>query len=121
MKLRVRIANQRQRREYRVRNSVRATGRLRLSVFRSNNHIYAQVIDDVEGKTLVSASPTEKDLGGAGKYNGNKDAAARVGAAIGKRAVEKGISQVAFDRGRFKYHGRVAALADAAREAGLDF
>lgn len=121
MKLRKRIAKQRVRRGFRVRNAVRATGRIRLSVFRSNNHIYAQIIDDSQGVTVVAASTTEKDLGGAGKHNGNKEAAARVGAALGKRAVEKGIVQVAFDRGRYKYHGRVAALADAAREAGLDF
>jgi large subunit ribosomal protein L18 len=81
----------------------------------------AQIIDDAEGKTLVSASTLEQELGGAGKCQGNKEAAARVGAALGKRAVEKGISEVAFDRGRYKYHGRIAALADAAREAGLKF
>jgi len=121
MKLRVRIAKQRERRTFRVRNAVRATDRLRLSVFRSNNHMSAQIIDDADGKTLVSASSTEKELGGAGKYNGNKKAAAQVGAALGKRAKAKGITQVAFDRGRYQYHGRVAALAEAAREAGLDF
>ncbi|MBX3441855.1 MAG: 50S ribosomal protein L18 [Planctomyces sp.] len=121
MKLRVRIAKQRERRGFRVRNTVRATGRLRLSVFRSGKHIYAQIIDDAEGRTLASASSTESELGGAGKNQGNKDAATRVGAAIGQRAKERGITQVAFDRGRYKYHGRVAALADAAREAGLDF
>jgi len=121
MKLQTRIAKQRQRRGFRVRNAVRATGRLRLSVYRSNNHMYAQIIDDSVGRTLVSASTTESDLGGAGKHHGNKEAAARVGSALGARAVQQGITQVAFDRGRFRYHGRVAALADAAREAGLDF
>jgi large subunit ribosomal protein L18 len=121
MKLMTQIAKQRERRGYRVRNAVRATGRIRLSVFRSNHHIYAQIIDDAKGETIVAASSTEKELGGAGKHNGNKEAATRVGAALGKRAIEKGISKVAFDRGRYKYHGRVAALADAAREAGLDF
>jgi large subunit ribosomal protein L18 len=121
MKIKTQIAKQRERRGFRVRNVVRKTGRLRLSVHRSNNHMYAQIIDDAAGKTLVAASTTEKELGGAGKPQGNKEAAARVGAAIGKRAKEKGIEQVAFDRGRYKYHGRVAALADAAREAGLDF
>ena len=83
--------------------------------------MYAQIIDDSTGKTLVSASTVEKDLGGAGTYQGNKDAAARVGKTLGERAKAAGIEQVAFDRGRYKYHGRVAALADAAREAGLDF
>jgi large subunit ribosomal protein L18 len=121
MKLATRIAKQRTRRGFRVRNQVRSTGRLRLTVFRSNLHMYAQIIDDATGQTLVAAATTEKELGGAGSYQGNKDAAARVGAALGQRAKEKGIEKVAFDRGRYKYHGRVAALADAAREAGLDF
>ncbi len=121
MKLATRISKQRIRRGFRVRNQVRATGRLRLTVYRSNLHMYAQIIDDSTGKTLVSASTTEKELGGAGTYQGNKDAAAKVGAAIGQRAKAAGIEKVAFDRGRYKYHGRVAALADAAREAGLDF
>ncbi|MCL4111584.1 UNVERIFIED_CONTAM: hypothetical protein GTU68_033524 [Idotea baltica] len=80
-----------------------------------------EIIDDVAGVTLCSASTAEGSLGGTGKYNGNVEAAARVGDAIGKRATEKGISAVVFDRGTFKYHGRVAALADAAREAGLKF
>ena len=121
MRLEKRIAKQRERRTFRVRNRCRATGRPRLSVFRSNNHIYAQLIDDVDGKTIVSASTTEKGLGGVAKDNGNKAAAARVGEAIGKRAVEKGITDVSFDRGSYRYHGRVAALADAARSAGLNF
>jgi large subunit ribosomal protein L18 len=121
MKLQKRIANQRVRRGFRVRNKCRATGRPRLSVFRSNKHIYAQIIDDHAGKTVVSASSTEKDLGGAGEVGANKASATKIGAAIGKRAVAAGITQVSFDRGRYKYHGRVAALADAARKAGLEF
>ena len=91
-----------------------------MTVHRSNNHIYAQIIDDTVGKTLVSASTIEKELGGAG-YHGNVTAASKIGQAIGQRALSKGIQQVCFDRGRYKYHGRVAALATAARAAGLDF
>jgi large subunit ribosomal protein L18 len=87
-------------------------------VFRSNRHIYAQVIDDQAGRTLVSASSTEQELGGAG---GNAANAQQIGEAIGKRAVDAGISEVCFDRGRYRYHGRVAALANAARKAGLQF
>jgi large subunit ribosomal protein L18 len=121
MRLEKRIAKQRERREFRVRNTCRATGRPRLSIHRSNNHIYAQVIDDVAGKTIASACSTEKDLGGVAKDNGNVDAAKKVGAAIGKRAVANGVTVVSFDRGSYRYHGRVAALADAAREAGLQF
>ena len=121
MSVKQRIAKQRERRTFRVRNQVRrsANGRPRLSVFRSNKHIYAQLIDDAAGKTLVSASTVEKDV--AGETGGNKEAAAQVGQLLGRRAVEKGIKEVVFDRGRYKYHGRVAALADAAREAGLEF
>jgi large subunit ribosomal protein L18 len=92
-----------------------------MSVFRSNKHIYAQVIDDVASRTLVSASSTEKALGGAGKDNGNVESARRVGRALAERCRAAGIQQIAFDRGRYKYHGRIAALADAAREGGLDF
>ena len=108
---------------FRVRNRIRQTSdhRPRLTVFRSNNHIYAQIIDDNEGKTLVSASTVEKDVYGAGNYAGNKDAASKVGSTLAQRATEKGIREVVFDRGRYKYHGRVAALADAARQGGLDF
>jgi large subunit ribosomal protein L18 len=90
-------------------------------VFRSNKHMYAQIIDDAQGVTLVSASSTEKSLGGAGSYSGNKDAASIIGKAIAERALEKGIKEVVFDRGTYKYHGRVQALADAAREGGLEF
>lgn len=121
MKLAKRVKKRRVRRAHRVRNVSRATGRVRLSVFRSNKHIYAQVIDDVAGKTLVSASTTEKELGGPGSSGGSKDEAEKVGAAIGQRAVAAGINEVSFDRGSYKYHGRVAALADAARKAGLQF
>lgn len=117
------LAKQRDRRRFRVRNKVRrsATGRPRLSVFRSNSHIYAQIIDDQQGRTLISASTVEKEIAGPGQKAGNKAGAERVGALLAKRAIEKGITQVAFDRGLYKYHGRVAALADAAREAGLEF
>ena len=90
----------------------------RLNVFRSAKHIYAQIIDDVKGVTLVSASTVEKDFEG---FGGNKDAAKKVGQIIGKRAIEKGIEKVVFDRGGYLYHGRVAELADGARESGLKF
>ncbi len=120
MRIQKRIAKQRTRRAHRVRNRVRATGRPRLSVFRSNKHIYAQIIDDAAGRTIVSASTKEASVGG-GAVGGDRDAAAKVGTAIAERAKEKGITQVAFDRGIYQYHGRVAALADAAREQGLDF
>lgn len=118
-----RLAKQKKRRRFRVRNRVRrdAHGRMRLSVFRSNRHMYAQVIDDSTGTTVVAASTVESGLGGAGTIASNKEAAARVGSEIAKRAVEKGVTDVVFDRGVCSYHGRVAALADAAREAGLNF
>lgn len=121
MKLGKRIAKQRIRRAYRVRNRIRAAGRPRLTVFRSNKHIYAQIIDDAQGRTLVSASTVEQDLGGAGTASGNKAAAAKVGKVLAERAKEAGITEVGFDRSAYKYHGRVAALADAAREGGLSF
>jgi large subunit ribosomal protein L18 len=98
-----------------------AKGKPRLSVFRSNKHMYAQIIDDESGQTLVSASTVEKALFGPGSYAGNKDAAAKVGTLLAERAKERGIEVVVFDRGDYKYHGRVAALADAAREGGLQF
>ncbi|HKC62242.1 MAG TPA: 50S ribosomal protein L18 [Pyrinomonadaceae bacterium] len=103
----------------RIRRKVRgSTERPRLAVYRSINHIYAQVIDDERGQTLVSASTTEKDLrGGTG---GNVEAAQRVGRAIAERALAAGINSVVFDRGGYLYHGRVKALTDAAREAGLN-
>ena len=113
---------QRQRRKYRVRKRFGGTAeRPRLSVFRSNKHIYVQLIDDQEGKTLVAASTREKSVQKSVKYGGNKDAATVIGKTIGKRAEKAGIKQICFDRGPFKYHGRVAALAEAAREAGLSF
>jgi large subunit ribosomal protein L18 len=121
MKLQKRITVQQQRRAFRVRNTVRAAGRLRLTVFRSNKHIYAQIIDDAQGQTLVAASTAEADFRKAGKSGGNTDAAEEVGKLLATRAKEKGIEAVAFDRGPYRYHGRVQALADAARAEGLDF
>ena len=103
----------------RIRRKVRGnTARPRLAVYRSLNHIYAQVIDDFEGQTLVSASTTEKELRGA--TGGNLEAARRIGKTIAERAIAKGISSVVFDRGGYLYHGRIKALTDAAREAGLN-
>jgi large subunit ribosomal protein L18 len=103
----------------RIRRKVRGTTeRPRLAIYRSLNHIYAQVIDDERGQTIVSASTTEKDLrGGTG---GNVDAARRVGRAIAERALATGVNSVVFDRGGYVYHGRIKALTDAAREAGLN-
>jgi large subunit ribosomal protein L18 len=106
----------------RMRNRLNGTTeRPRLCVFRSNNHMYAQVIDDTVGKTLVAASTLEKEVKDQVEKTNNVDAAAYLGTVIGKRAVEKGISKVVFDRGGFIYQGKIAALADAAREAGLEF
>jgi len=103
----------------RIRRKVKgSTERPRLAIYRSLNHIYAQVIDDERGLTLVSASTTEKDL--KGNTGGNLDAARRVGRAIAERAIGAGISSVVFDRGGYVYHGRIKALTDAAREAGLN-
>ena len=103
----------------RIRRKVKgSTDRPRLAIYRSLNHIYAQVIDDRNGQTLVSASTIEKDL--RGNSGGNVDAARRIGAAIAERALSKGIEQVVFDRGGYLYHGRVKALTDAARAAGLN-
>lgn len=121
MKIQQRVAKQKWRRSHRVRNKVRSSGRLRLSVFRSNRHISAQIIDDTAGKTLVAASTLEKSLGGVGQAHNDIESAQKVGRAIAARAKEKGVAQVAFDRGSYSYHGRIAALAEAAREAGLDF
>ena len=104
---------------HRIRRKVRGnTERPRLAIYRSLNHIYAQVIDDRVGQTLVSASTTEKDL--RSNSGGNLDAARRVGQVIAERAIAKGIEQVVFDRGGYLYHGRVKALTDAARAAGLN-
>ena len=109
------------RRAFRVRNKARKTGRARLSVFRSNKHIYAQLIDDVNGRTLAAASTNEKELGGVGSAHADVEAAAKVGEAIAKRAGEAGVTEVVFDRGSYRYHGRVAAVADGARKGGLSF
>ena len=110
------------RRRSRVRRGLRrkSAGRPRLSVFRSNKHIYAQVIDDANGLTVASASSLDKDLRDKGK-GGDKEAAGAVGKLVAERAVAKGVSDVVFDRGPYLYHGRVKALADAAREGGLSF
>ena len=106
----------------RMRNRFSGTAeRPRLSVFRSNNHMYVQIIDDTVGNTLVSASTLEKDVKAELTKTNNVDAAAYLGTVIAKRALEKGIETVVFDRGGFIYQGKVAALADAAREAGLKF
>ena len=106
----------------RIRNRFSGTTeRPRLAVFRSNNHMYAQIIDDTVGKTLFAASTLEKDVQSELEKTNNVDAAAYVGTVIAKRALEKGITTVVFDRGGYIYHGKVAALAEAAREAGLVF
>ncbi len=106
----------------RMRNRLSGTAaRPRLSVFRSNNHMYAQIIDDVAGVTLASACTLEKEVKGELEKTNNVEAAAYLGTVIGKRALEKGINTVVFDRGGYIYQGKVAALADAAREAGLVF
>ena len=105
-----------------IRNRFSGTAqRPRLAVFRSNNHMYAQIIDDTVGNTLVSASTLEKEISAEIEKTNNVDAAAYLGTVIAKRAIEKGIKEVVFDRGGFIYQGKVAALADAAREAGLEF
>lgn len=109
----------RQKRHLRVRNHIAGTAaRPRLNVFRSLKNIYAQIIDDEKGVTLVSASSKDK---GFSQYGGNVEAAKAIGSAVAKKALEKGITEVVFDRGGYIYHGRVAALAEAAREAGLKF
>ena len=106
----------------RMRNRFSGTAeRPRLSVFRSNNHMYAQIIDDVAGNTLVAASTLEKDVKAELEKTNNVEAAAYLGTVIAKRAIEKGITTVVFDRGGFIYQGKIQALADAAREAGLEF
>ena len=105
-----------------IRNRFSGTAeRPRLAVFRSNNHMYAQIIDDTVGNTLVAASTLEKDVKAELEKTNNVDAAAYLGTVIAKRAIEKGIKQVVFDRGGFIYQGKIQALADAAREAGLEF
>ena len=115
-------AQMRQKKHRRLRNRFSGTAeRPRLAVFRSNNHMYAQIIDDTVGNTLVSASTLEKEIKAELEKTNNVDAAAYLGTVIAKRAIEKGIKEVVFDRGGFIYQGKVAALADAAREAGLEF
>ena len=111
----------RRRRRVRTALRARASGKPRLSVHRSGRHIYAQVIDDAAGKTLASASSLDKDLKARLKGGGNKDAAVEVGKLVAERAIKAGIKNVVFDRGGYRYHGRVKALADAAREGGLEF
>ena len=106
----------------RIRNRFSGTAeRPRLAVFRSNNHMYARIIDDTVGNTLVSASTLEKEIKAELEKTNNVDAAAYLGTVIAKRALEKGITEVVYDRGGFIYQGKIAALADAAREAGLQF
>ncbi len=115
------LAQTRARRGYRVRNRIRkfAAGRPRLTVFRSNKHTYAQLVDDVAGRTLAAASTTESTFGG--KAAGDADAAKQVGALIAERAKAAGVTEVVFDRGRYAFHGRVAAVAAGARDGGLSF
>jgi large subunit ribosomal protein L18 len=117
------VADRTVRRTAKVRRNIRrAAGiRARLSVFRSSKHIYAQVIDDADSQTVVSASSLEKDMRGNLKTGANVEAAKAVGKRLAERAAAKGIKEVVFDRGGYLYHGRVKALADAAREGGLDF
>ncbi len=115
-------AEVRRKKHKRIRNHLAGTAeRPRLAVFRSNSHMYAQVIDDTVGKTLVSASTLEKEVKSELEKTNNVEAAAYLGTVIGKRALDKGITTVVYDRGGFIYHGKVKALAEAAREAGLDF
>jgi large subunit ribosomal protein L18 len=117
------VADRTLRRTAKVRRNVRraAGERARLSVFRSSKHIYAQLIDDASGRTVVSASSLEKDMRGSLKTGANIEAAKAVGKRLAERAAAKGIKEVVFDRGGYLYHGRVKALADAAREGGLSF
>ena len=112
----------RKKRHFRVRKKVYGTPeRPRLNVYKSNTHIYAQIIDDVKGHTLVSASTLDKELRESLTSTNNLEAAKLVGQLVGKRAIEKGINEVVFDRGGYIYHGKVKELAEAAREAGLKF
>jgi large subunit ribosomal protein L18 len=117
------VADRTARRTAKVRRNVRhaAGNRLRLSVFRSSKHIYAQVIDDKKGRTVASASSLEKEMRGSLKTGANIEAAKVVGKRVAERAAAKGVKDVVFDRGGYLYHGRVKALADAAREGGLSF
>ena len=122
------MVSKRSRQEARVKKHMKTRNRFsgtaerpRLSVFRSNNHMYAQIIDDVAGTTLVAASTLEKEVKGELNKTNDVEAAAYIGTLVAKRAIEKGIKEVVFDRGGFIYQGKVQALADAAREAGLEF
>ena len=122
------MVSKKSRSEVRVKKHMRVRNRLagtterpRLAVFRSNNHMYAQIIDDTVGNTLVSASTLQKDVKAELEKTNNVEAAAYLGTVIAKKAIEKGITSVVFDRGGFIYHGKIKALADAAREAGLNF
>jgi large subunit ribosomal protein L18 len=119
----LRKLNQTERRVRRVRKDLKQTsgGRLRLSVHRSSQHIYAQLIDDAQGRTVAAASSLEKDVRGKLKTGADKAAATEVGKLLAQRAVGAGVSEVVFDRGGFKFHGRIKALADGAREGGLKF
>lgn len=112
-----------ERRKQRTRYKLKklANGRPRLTIHRTPRHIYAQVIDDVAGKTLVTVSTVQDDVAKGLKYTGNTEAATKVGKAVGEAAKKAKVTNVIFDRGAFRYHGRVKALADAAREAGLEF
>ena len=122
------MVSKKSRQEVRVKKHMKIRNRFsgttecpRLAVFRSNNHMYAQIIDDTVGKTLVSASTMEKDVKAELEKTNNVDAAAYLGTVIAKKAMEKGIKEVVFDRGGFIYQGKIKALAEAAREAGLEF
>jgi large subunit ribosomal protein L18 len=116
------LLRQRQRRRFRVRKAIRGTSeKPRLSVFRTHKHIYVQLIDDTTGRTLASASSLDKQLRDGLGFGGNRQAAEAIGRAVAERAQAAGVKKVCFDRGAFRYHGRVAALADAARAAGLEF
>ena len=122
------MVSKKSRQEVRVKKHMKTRNRFsgtaerpRLAVFRSNNHMYAQIIDDVAGNTLVAASTLEKEVKGELNKTNDVEAAAYIGTLVAKRALEKGIKEVVFDRGGFIYQGKVQALADAAREAGLEF
>ena len=110
-------------RQTRIREKIKksANGRYRLSIFRSSKNIYAQIIDDDKGKTLLSSSTLDKKIKSKFKNTGNKEAASEIGKILGEKAKEKGIKKVIFDWGKCLYHGRIKALADSARKAGLDF
>lgn len=117
------LINKFDKRKVRVRRKLqsRSAGRPRLSVHRSSKHIYAQVIDDTAGQTVAAASTLDKDIKGALKTGADKDAAAAVGKVVAERAIKAGVKDVVFDRGGYRFHGRIKALADAARESGLSF